>query len=121
VTLVDCRASAIELPQANLRHVTFEACKLDDANFRLAKFEHVRFDGSVLVGAELTGARLDDLAFDGSDLAGADFSKRGAPRSTCAAPGPTVCAAWPRLPERRSVSTSCSVSRPHSRRRSGCT
>jgi len=61
VTLVDCRASAIELPQANLRHVTFAACKLDDANFRLAKFERVRFDGSVLVGAELIGARLDGL------------------------------------------------------------
>ncbi len=73
--LIDCCCSGIELPQSQLRDVTFTDCKLDDANLRMARLVHVRFDASVLVGALLGTARLDGVAFPGCDLGGAGFSR----------------------------------------------
>src|SRR5262249_17729187 len=75
VRLVDCRASAIELPQTKLRNVAFVDCKLDDANLRHARLQEARFENCVLTGAEFIGAQLENVDFAGSDLPGVDFNE----------------------------------------------
>jgi uncharacterized protein YjbI with pentapeptide repeats len=74
VELVDCRLSAVELPQVRFDDVRFEDCRLDDANLRMAHLHRVELATSVLQGAELIAAQLEEVTFRDCDLSAADFS-----------------------------------------------
>ena len=61
--------------EAELRHVRFVDCRLDDVNLRLARLDHVRSDGCSMVEADAYEATLTAVRFDASDLSRVDLSK----------------------------------------------
>jgi uncharacterized protein YjbI with pentapeptide repeats len=64
----------MDLGQATFRTVTFDDCRLDDANLRIARLTGVAFISSVLARTDFAGAQFDDVSFRDCDLTGADYS-----------------------------------------------
>ena len=67
--------AGVVLSQANLKHVRFVDCKLDEANFRLAQADHMEIRDCSLIDADFYEAALTKCALDRCDLRGSDFSK----------------------------------------------
>jgi hypothetical protein len=113
--VVDARHAGEVFERARLVDVDLVRCDLSGCDFSESVWQTVTLVDCRASAIEMISASTEAI------WPAPTSRTRDAPRSTCAVPGSTACAAWSRWPERRSVSTKCSVSRPHSPRRSGCT
>jgi uncharacterized protein YjbI with pentapeptide repeats len=69
------RLTGVQLPEAEVRDVTFSDCKLDYANFRMAKLAHVTFERCVFIETDFGGAELSLVRFDDCQIAKMDITK----------------------------------------------
>lgn len=67
------RLSGLNLSDAQLTDMVFDAASMAIAVFDGARLENVRFDGANLRGASFVGARLVNVSFDAANLHGAIF------------------------------------------------
>jgi uncharacterized protein YjbI with pentapeptide repeats len=70
-----CRLTGADLPEASIRDVTFDECRLDLVGLRHAKLERVVFRDCRMSECDLYGASLKDVLFERCELREATFSE----------------------------------------------
>lgn len=81
VAIATSRLTGIHLPEATLRDVTIQGCRVDLASFGFSRLLRVTFDDCLLVQTDFLESQLESVRFRHCDLSRADF--RGAALKLC--------------------------------------
>lgn len=80
-TIETSRLTGIHLPEATLRDVTIQGCRVDLASFGFSRLTRVTFEDCLLAQTDFLEAQLESVRFHHCDLTRADF--RGARLKLC--------------------------------------